>query len=55
LSSTGLKPSEDNPVRSLLPMLPPAVRGIIRMLPAPVLDQVEEIRLRQGRPLMLTL
>ena len=55
MSPTGLKPGEDNPVRSLLPMLPPAVRGSIRMLPAPVLDQVEEIRLRQGRPLILTL
>ena len=50
-----LESGADNPVRPLLPMLPPAVRRIIQMLPGPVLNQVEEIRLRRGRPLMLTL
>jgi len=47
------------PLRPALPpvvnVLPPSVRQILQNAPEEVLQQVEEIRLRQGRPLALTL
>lgn len=41
--------------REILPCLPESIRRELAALPAAVLAQLEEIRLRQGRPLMLVL
>ncbi|MCL6639312.1 MAG: stage III sporulation protein AA [Firmicutes bacterium] len=50
-----LQKSSPRPLQALLPVLPPAVRLLLAALPEEILDQVEEIRLRQERPLALTL
>ncbi len=41
--------------RDILPILPGKIREIITELPGDVLEEIEEIRLRQGKPLMLGL
>lgn len=41
--------------REILPCLPESIRRELAALPAVLLAQLEEIRLRQGRPLMLVL
>ena len=39
----------------LLPVLPANIRRLVSALPGPVLDNIEEIRVRQGKPLVLGL
>lgn len=39
----------------ILPVLPVNIRYMISALPGPILDSVEEIRIRQGKPLVLGL
>jgi len=41
--------------RDVLPVLPHKIRELITELPGEILDQIEEIRLRQGKPLMIGL
>jgi len=43
------------PWREILSVLPPVLKEIILNLPAEVLEQLEEIRLRQGKPLIIGL
>lgn len=40
--------------REIFPLLPPSLRAVLANLPVELLEQTEEIRLRQGRPLLLT-
>lgn len=44
---------KENPVDGILPVLPANIRDMVATLPAQVKEQVEEIRIRQGRPLVL--
>lgn len=39
----------------ILPVLPLSIRRLVSALPCPVLDGVEEIRIRQGKPLVIGL
>lgn len=39
----------------ILPVLPSSIRRLVSALPGPVLDSVEEIRVRQGKPLVIGL
>lgn len=41
--------------KEILPVLPNKIRELITELPGDTLDQLEEIRLRQGKPLLLSL
>lgn len=41
----------ENPVNQILPVLPANIRELVTALPVQVKEQVEEIRIRQGRPL----
>jgi stage III sporulation protein AA len=41
----------DNPVNGILQVLPVNIREMVVSLPAQIKEQVEEIRIRQGRPL----
>ncbi len=41
--------------RDILPILPGKIREMVIELPGEMLEQIEEIRLRQGRPLMVSL
>ncbi|PKM81360.1 MAG: stage III sporulation protein AA [Firmicutes bacterium HGW-Firmicutes-14] len=41
--------------RDILPVLPNRIREMVTELPGDILDQVEEIRLRQGKPLLVGL
>ncbi len=43
------------PWQEILPFLPPALAAIIANLPGAVLEKLEEIRLRQGKPLIIGL
>lgn len=59
-SETGIpttRPAKSNPApwQEILPFLPPALNAIITNLPAEVLGKLEEIRLRQDRPLIIGL
>lgn len=42
---------KENPVNGILPVLPSRIRDLVAGLPVQVKEQVEEIRIRQGRPL----
>ncbi len=50
-----LRSSVEKPVQEVLPVLPGNIRRLLDRLPETFLEQVEEIRLRQGRPLALGL
>lgn len=50
-----LSSSREKPIQEVLPVLPGNIRQLLDRLPESFLEQVEEIRLRQGRPLVLGL
>lgn len=52
---TCLSFSEKEPIQEVLPVLPGNIRRLLDRLPGSFLEQVEEIRLRQGKPLALGL
>jgi len=53
LALNALECVKDNPVNKILPVLPANIRDMVAALPEQVQEQVEEIRLRQGRPLVV--
>jgi stage III sporulation protein AA len=44
---------KNNPINGILPFLPANIRNMVAVLPDEVKEQVEEIRIRQGRPLVV--
>lgn len=43
--------NKENPVKEIMPVLPARIRDLVAALPFHIKEQVEEIRIRQGRPL----
>lgn len=50
-----ITPIEEIIKQEILPVLPLNIRQIMLIVPIDILDQLEEIRLREGRPLILSL
>lgn len=53
LPLNALERFNDNPVNGILSVLPANIRGMVAALTEQVKEKVEEIRIRQGRPLVL--
>jgi stage III sporulation protein AA len=53
LPFTAKEYAKDNPVNEILPVLPSNLRALVASMPDQVKEQVEEIRIRQGRPLVV--